>query len=150
MGIFNFKRTSSEINELSVSDILNLWWQNKLSFSGRTTRKEYFIDCLTTVAVCLIVLLVSACVCRLLRVQFGVDGKLVGDIFIFIIVLDFLVLFILQSALSTRRMHDVGKSGWWQFAPFHYYTHFPSDDDNKYGPRPPYVIDVNESDTEQD
>lgn len=51
----------------------------------------------------------------------------------------FLVMIILNGCLGCRRMHDIGKSGWWYFVPFYnlFVAAFPSEPgENKFGCMP--------------
>jgi uncharacterized membrane protein YhaH (DUF805 family) len=90
------------------------------TFSGRATRSEYWYFELFY----LIVLVVASIIDPTTS---GVLSNLVFLVFIVPIV-----------AAGCRRMHDVGKSGWFQIIPFYglYLACQPSAGDNEYGPRP--------------
>ena len=71
-------------------------------FSGTATRKEYWIF----YVFCFVVLLISGVIGELLGI-----GSLSDIVFVF--------LSIPAIACGTRRNHDVGKSGWFQFVPIY-------------------------------
>lgn len=98
-------------------------------FDGRAKRSEYWLFMLIHVIISIILGLIP----------------LVLEWFLVVEVVYFLALLVLVLAVGARRLHDSGKSGWLQlillipligwvivlilFA-------LPSDEDNKYGPRP--------------
>jgi len=72
-------------------------------FSGRARRSEYWYFSL-----------VNAIISIILEVVSGVLQRSVGDIAEFLPILYFLAVFIPSIAVGTRRLHDTGRSGWWQ------------------------------------
>jgi len=77
-------------------------------FEGRARRKEYWIFALV-ITIFYITLRVYADISR------GSDSEILGSVL--------LLLFILATvvpmwAVTVRRLHDVGKSGWWIFINF--------------------------------
>ena len=70
-------------------------------FDGRARRKEYWGFAI-----------VQAGISIVLQILAGVLGDTIGSIILGLLGLIGLALFIPGLALSVRRMHDVGKSGW--------------------------------------
>ena len=98
-------------------------------FDGRATRSEYWLFLLVHVIISIILGLIP----------------LVLDWFLIVEVVYFLALLVPALAVGARRLHDSGKSGWLQLillVPLIGWIivlvllALPSDDDNKYGPRP--------------
>ena len=102
------------------------------TFSGRATRSEYwwFVLFLYATIMCAV----------LLGVATGIDKPILALIGIFV-VLSFSPI----VALRVRRLHDIGKSGWWIFlglVPYiggfilFIFSVMGSDGENEYGPDP--------------
>ena len=72
-------------------------WKKYATFSGRARRKEYWMFILFNMLVAFGVNIVDAVL--------GMEGLLGG--------LYSLAVFLPAWAVFTRRMHDIGKSGWW-------------------------------------
>ncbi len=72
-----------------------------VDFSGRSTRTEFWMYMLVYFILAIVVSLFE---------------KMIGTIFLTIIVSFFLM--IPSLAISTRRLHDTGRSGWWQIIGF--------------------------------
>lgn len=100
-------------------------------FSGRARRKEYWMFFLFN-------LIISFClgfVLGFLGAVTGVGSKLADAI----TSIYFLLIFIPGLAVAVRRMHDIGKSGWWVIVPFVNLVFLCLDSEpheNKYGPNP--------------
>ena len=102
------------------------------TFSGRATRSEYWWFVLFFYATILCAVL--------LGVATGIDKPILALIGIF-----GAISFIPIVALRVRRLHDIGKSGWWIFLGFVPYigeiilfifSVMGSDGENEYGPDP--------------
>lgn len=102
------------------------------TFSGRATRSEYwwFVLFLCATILCVV----------LLGVATGIDKPFLALIGIFVA-----ISFIPIVALRVRRLHDIGKSGWWIFlglVPYigefilFIFSVMGSDGENEYGPDP--------------
>ena len=98
-------------------------------FDGRAKRSEYWLFMLIHVIISIILGLIP----------------LVLDWFVVVEVVYFLALLVPVLAVGARRLHDSGKSGWLQLIlliPLIGWIiviilmALPSDDENKYGPRP--------------
>lgn len=86
-----------------------LAWQRAADFSGRSRRKEYWYFQLFNAIVVIFILLFT--------VAFSDQGKPsmipMGFMFAYC-----LVLIVPSLAVTIRRLHDIGKSGWWYFIAF--------------------------------
>ncbi|MEO0038892.1 MAG: hypothetical protein RIQ59_2103 [Bacteroidota bacterium] len=80
-------------------------FENYANFSGRARRSEYWYFALMN----LIVLAVAAVLDNLLGLTFGILPY--GYLYLFCA----LAVFIPGLAVAVRRLHDVGKSGWFYF-----------------------------------
>ena len=74
-------------------------WRKYFTFSGRATRKDYW-------GFFLINILVSALI-GLVEVIIGMDDLFISSLYSLAVICP-------NITLCTRRLHDVGKSGWWQ------------------------------------
>ena len=80
-------------------------FENYANFNGRARRSEYWYFALMN----FIILIVAAVLDNLLGITFGVLPY--GYLYLFVA----LAVFIPGLAVSVRRLHDVGKSGWFYF-----------------------------------
>lgn len=81
-----------------------LMWKNALNFKGRSRRKEYWIPFLINVVLGFI---------------FGLLIGITESIFFLGVYYLYTIMAILPAtAMSVRRLHDVGKSGWYYFIIF--------------------------------
>ena len=109
-------------------------------FKGRARRKEYWVFMLINTTVIAILMIIEA----VAGIQDILSTPYCGAVAIPV------------SAVATRRLHDTGRSGWWQFLilvlvigwiPLLIWLLKDSDDgDNKYGPNPkeiPTLADTN-------
>lgn len=122
-----FRESSMKFTE-SVKTVYSKY----ATFSGRATRSEYwwFVLFLYATILCAV----------LLGVATGIDKPILALIGIF-----GAISFIPIVALRVRRLHDIGKSGWWIFLGFVPYigeiilfifSVMGSDGENEYGPDP--------------
>ena len=73
-------------------------YKNYANFSGRDTRQQYWMFVLFNFIIAVILMIIDSLI--------GTAGLLSGI---------FSLVNILPSiAIATRRLHDIGKSGWWQ------------------------------------
>ena len=72
-------------------------------FSGRARRREYWTFALVN---CLIALLLL-----ILGLAFGEDSPASN----ILVTIFYLIMLIPNLSVSVRRLHDIGKSGWWLF-----------------------------------
>ena len=112
-------------------------FKNPFSFNGRIRRTEYGIS---------YIIYVVAYIAATALIE-GVEG--VGAALGLLIIIPLIWFLIAQS---TKRCHDVGRSGWWQLIPFYVFALLFSDGDpgrNEYGsnPKGPEEVDVLESET---
>jgi len=82
------------------------------AFKGRATRSEYWYFALYCVIIAIILAIVDAMIVNpLLGIQPDLEGRkssIISTIFS-------LGILIPSMALGIRRLHDIGKSGWWIF-----------------------------------
>ena len=98
---------------------LKVMRENYANFDGRARRKEYWMFSLSFFLITVIIYFLAG----LLVVMMGdtinytsnewVPGVLGGAVVIY-----FLIHIIPGLALTVRRLHDIGKSGWWYFIAF--------------------------------
>lgn len=114
------------------------------TFSGRATRSEYWFFYLFNVIMCLGLVAVCAILGAIFKGAAGaVGGYTVGTILYWIYAL---AAFIPNLAVSVRRLHDTGRSGFnlfWMFLPIIgailllvYFVTASNPGDNAYGPEP--------------
>ena len=72
-------------------------WANIFNYNGITKRKEFIVDFLIHIAFCCILFFVMKWI-----------GNFVGDFYVFIILLSFLLCFLPFLSLATRRIRDTG------------------------------------------
>jgi uncharacterized membrane protein YhaH (DUF805 family) len=114
-----------------------LAWQRATDFSGRSRRKEYWYFQLFNAIVMIFL--------GLFAVAFSDQGKPATIPFGLMFTYGFVV-FVPSLAVTIRRLHDIGKSGWWYLIAFvpligglilFVFTLINSDPDrNEYGPNP--------------
>lgn len=90
-----------------------LAWQRATDFSGRSRRKEYWYFQLFNAIAFLILMLFGTIFDWAL---FG-DGHKGGTLF-FLVGFYGIASFVPGLAVTVRRLHDIGKSGWWYFIAF--------------------------------
>ena len=118
---------------------------NYANFNGRARRKEYWMYTLilTVLLIALMAIMFSALsLSDETRIETGPSGYLTVLLFFVFLVAHFIP----SLALTVRRLHDTGKSGWWYlivFVPYlgnfviFIFTLIDGDEgENKYGPNP--------------
>ena len=90
-----------------------LAWQRATDFSGRSRRKEYWFFHLFNALAFMILIFAGISLDMLFL---GANHK--GGIFIFMVMLYAVAAFVPSLAVTIRRLHDIGKSGWWYFIAF--------------------------------
>ena len=73
-------------------------WKKYATFGGRSRRKEFWFFALVNAAISYVLSLIAA--------KFGFPIGLISWAFS-------LAIFVPGIAVAIRRMHDIGKSGWW-------------------------------------
>ncbi len=76
-------------------------WRKYVSFSGRASRKDYWGFVLINILVSFVI--------AIFEVIVGIGDGFISSLYTLAVVLP-------NIALYTRRLHDVGRSGWWQLA----------------------------------
>lgn len=112
---------------------------------GRTGRKGFWLFFLINIIITFILQLVD----RYLAVSvFGFSAQEVSELNgIYLLTVSYLLGTLIPNiTLAIRRLHDVGKSGWWLLISFVpvignlillYFACLKSDEDNQFGARPP-------------
>ena len=98
---------------------------NAFSFEGRIRRSELFVTIIT--------INISLLISILLSFAAGLPFGIVIFGFTYIAALWFMI------TQSTKRCHDLGRSGWWQLVPFYIFWMLFGDGqphENEYGPDP--------------
>lgn len=111
-------------------------FKNYVNFSGRARRSEYWYFVLFNVIVCIAIGIVDGVI---IAASGGAGFGILGLIYNLAVILP-------SIALATRRLHDIGKSGWWQLIVFIpiigvivlivFYVKDSVPGDNQYGPNP--------------
>ena len=105
------------------------------TFTGRSRRSEYWYFTLMCALLNLLLTILSIVV----------DQSIVAGAITLLLSLLNLVLFISAIAVATRRLHDVGRSGWWQLIAItiiggllllYWYMQDSEAGTNQYGPNP--------------
>ena len=76
-------------------------WKKYAVFSGRAQRAEYWTFCLVNMVIIFMIFAIDEAIN-------AVPIKIAGGIFL-------LAMFLPIIAVSVRRLHDTGRSGWWLF-----------------------------------
>lgn len=97
------QRATSFISHYFINVIL----KHYADFKGKATRKQYWLYILFY----LVIVIAMSCADRLLEIDFQVYEESLGYGWLFTLVS--LVLWIPSLAIIIRRLHDIGKSGWW-------------------------------------
>ncbi|MNI51710.1 Inner membrane protein YhaI [compost metagenome] len=85
--------------------------KNYVGFSGRARRKEYWMFNLFNSLIMLILYIPLFASVASMIVNGEPSGS--GSAFSFVFFLYALALFLPSLAVTVRRLHDIGKSGWW-------------------------------------
>ena len=99
--------------------------------TGRARRKEYWMFALVNFVISLLLGFVSGFASALLGLGEGLSN--------FVTAIYTLALLVPAIAVGVRRMHDIGRSGWWILFPFVNLVFLCFDSqpgDNEYGPNP--------------
>ena len=110
-------------------------WQKYAQFDGRSRRKEYWMFTLINMLIYVVIFAFT----------FGARGSLLAIVFWIFCFLYGIAAIIPSLAVSVRRLHDIGRSGWWlliSFIPFGgfvllvFYVLDGTPGPNEYGPDP--------------
>lgn len=104
-----FLKVFSVLTKKMIQWYRKVVFENYANFSGRARRSEYWYFQLANFLLTMLMLVFAFLV--------GVVTQSVGGVLIFyiLILLYSLLLFIPTLAVTVRRLHDVGKSGWYYF-----------------------------------
>jgi uncharacterized membrane protein YhaH (DUF805 family) len=141
---------------MNAWDYIKQAWQQWITFDGRARRKEYWYFALCPLLFAFVMIFAAMVIPNLARSGQQATGVTqqpmspVALLFLYILLACFLILyvrFIIASlAVSVRRLHDTGHSGWWVLfgaipfiGPLYvFYLHCKDSDPgaNQYGPNP--------------
>lgn len=93
---------------MTLFDYYKLFWQRAFNFTGRSRRKEYWAATLFN----------SIFIFIFLAIVFIINDYSISRILYFLYGIFILITFIPNLSLCIRRLHDVGKSGWFYLLGF--------------------------------
>lgn len=102
-------------------------FKDPFSFKGRIRRSTYSLSLITSLVFKIIVMIIS----------FSISSNNIPVFGWYILLISPLVIFLL--AQGSKRCHDLGKNGWWQFVPFFIFSLIFTEGElgtNKYGENP--------------
>ncbi|MBB5337163.1 DUF805 domain-containing protein [Pectinatus brassicae] len=126
-------------------NLVDAWHRLKtklFKFSGRSSRSEYWLGILILYIIGMALEFIYIIACAALAELEMMTLVIIVTVLLVIIAL---IITVVGFALNVRRLHDMGKSGWWQLIScipligsivLLYYLVQPSQDDNKYGLQP--------------
>lgn len=92
---------------MTLFDYYKLFWQRAFNFTGRSRRKEYWAATLFN-SISIFIFLASI----------FIEDHSISKILCFLYVIFILIIAIPNLSLCIRRLHDVGKSGWFYLIGF--------------------------------
>lgn len=92
---------------MTLFDYYKLFWQRAFNFTGRSRRKEYWAATLFN-SIFIFIFLASI----------FIEDHSISKILYFLYVIFILIIAIPNLSLCIRRLHDVGKSGWFYLIGF--------------------------------
>lgn len=135
--------------EMTLKEAVMQCWQKKFTFTGRSSRQEYWLGSFGLGLIMILSYFILFC---FLGVMFALGSKLTGlgagiafiagIVPLIIWIIGVIILFV---SMMIRRLHDVGRRGWWlllNLVPFIgslfvlFWLLKPSDADNQFGTRP--------------
>jgi uncharacterized membrane protein YhaH (DUF805 family) len=90
-------------------------FKNYANFSGRARRKEYWMFVLFTIIFLILISILDGLLGTSYTFNYPLGGKEIPMSFGYISIAFYLAIIIPGIAVSVRRFHDIGKSGWWYF-----------------------------------
>jgi uncharacterized membrane protein YhaH (DUF805 family) len=129
---------------MSFTEAVRSCLRQYATFSGRARRSEYWWFNLAAGLVMLLIAVVVFTANGVSTDAAGGDSQDASALMILIFLVVYVALIIPGLAVFVRRMHDIGRSGWWWllgFIPFGslvllVFTCLDSRPDNQYGPSP--------------
>lgn len=115
-GNGGYRSQRGNYQKMGFSDAVNVCLREKyVSFEGRATRTEYWFFVLFS----FIIVLIAAIVGGVLGAVISSGDPTVAVVaYVIAVMLVGLVLFLPSLAVTVRRLHDTGRSGWWYFITF--------------------------------
>lgn len=131
-----------KVKQLNLVDAWHRLKTKLFKFSGRSSRSEYWLGILILYIIGMALEFIYIIACAALA---GLEIMTLVIILTVVLVIIALIFTVVGLALNVRRLHDIGKSGWWQLIScipligsivLLYYLVQPSQDDNEYGLQP--------------
>lgn len=129
--------------DLTVPSAASLLWRRKFSFSRRAGRSEYWLS-VGILNVFYMMILAGADTGTYWLYGPTYAEAVLGGIMTSLTLGGSFLVFLISLAVTVRRLHDTGRSGWWYLLSFipvvgqlllFFWLIQPSDGDNSYGPR---------------
>lgn len=98
--------------QLTLKEAAKLLWQKKITFKGKATRDEYWLGLLAFYLSCILPVMIIFVIAILGTVKD--NGKVAAPILAGLGIIVGIIAFLINISLTARRLHDIGKSGWWQ------------------------------------
>lgn len=116
-----YGEAKTEGTQLKLGEARSLWWKSKFKFSGRLTRAEYWLSQLWAgvftllVVLSIYVIIIFASIFMIFNRAFLSSGTalVLGTIVGLALIAIFICIIVFYISLIVRRLHDIGKSGWW-------------------------------------
>lgn len=93
------------------------FWKNYANFNGRSRRADYWWAMLCQMII-MMILSMGGVVQLMTAMIAGQTPSAVGIILVLVYVIFSLASLVPSIAIIVRRLHDIGKSGWWYFIAF--------------------------------
>ena len=131
-----------------IDNFENIFFKNYANFKDRTRRSDFWRFELSVLFLA-VLLNLPALIYKYIRNN---SPPISLKILIYIYIVISIILFLPSLALTVRRLHDIGRSGWWILIGFTgigiiiLLVWFCSDgtrENNEYGPSPKYVVMLN-------
>jgi uncharacterized membrane protein YhaH (DUF805 family) len=132
-------RITNTKNKFMIQWYKKVVLENYANFNGRARRSEYWYYVLTNI-------LIQFSFLVLFFILFAMEKMEIGLLFYLLMVLYSLATMIPSLAVGVRRMHDVGKSGWYLLIPIYSLVLAITegeDDVNQYGENPKKLMNSN-------
>ena len=136
-----YQQSMGPEKDMSFQEAVEKYFRSITVFDGRSRRKEYWYPVLCQLGISLLISIIAGVIGLL-----GVDS--LAKIISLLSSLVGFAFFVPSIACGIRRMHDIGKSGWWVLVSLvpcvgvFIYLYFCAMDsqpgDNQYGPNPKY------------
>lgn len=148
----NTTMQEDQCRQLTLTEAGKRLRRKLFKFSGRSSRSEFwlsyvylYIIFMVLYLACLISLGTIGLLSAVTQDPFLFYGSAMPAIFVVGVLVIIIVFIIISLAMTSRRLHDIGRSAWWLLLMFlpvigplilFFWSIYTSDSDNKYGPQP--------------